>query len=133
MSDTDDPLFPPDWEWQRYEDATRELAAQRVVYEHQRGQISAEEGQILLERMSIWHLEQCAAGRLPSRHARREKGEELQAIWQRLIRATRKVYTDGNLSRGRGHESADLHWRFPASEPRIARTRGPGRSRGARR
>lgn len=134
MSETDDPLFPPEWEWQRYEDATRELAAQRVVYESRIDRISAEEGRVLLEKMSIWHMEQCGTGNLPSRHARSEKGEELQAIWRGLIQATRQAHVDGTLIRGRNHDSVNLTGSHPTQPERWqTRTRESGRGRGGRR
>ena len=130
MSEKDDPLFPPEWGWQRYEDATRELAAQHVVYESGLGRVSAEEGRVVLEKMSVWHMEQCGAGRLPTRHARSEKGDELQVIWRGLLQATRQAHADGQLSCGHDHEAVDLMRRpFPPQEPMPARTREPGRKR----
>lgn len=134
MSETDAPLFPPHWEWQHYEHATRELAAQRVIYESGLDRMSAEEGRVVLEKMSLWHMEQCGAGNLPGRHARSEKGEELQAIWRGLMQATRQAHADGNLTRGHDHETVDLmRGQFPAQMPYPARTQERGRSRGARR
>ena len=74
-----EPLFPADWGWQNYEEATKESAAQYVVYFNEQPVYSEEQSRTFREKSTIWTFEQQQEEQ-PSFAAQEEKGVAYENI-----------------------------------------------------
>ena len=108
MSEKDDPLFPPEWGWQRYEGSVQEDTAQSVRCYRQRHQLTSHQIAMLKIRRRLWSWMQLQADRLPTREAVCEKDDRLDAIRTSLFAQTMRQYDEGTLAGGHDHEAVDL-------------------------
>ena len=66
MSKDDDAVFPPDWDWQKYEPAVREEAAQRHIQNEFAEIVSPADLEAIQSKMLTWRDQQKKAGLLPT-------------------------------------------------------------------
>lgn len=125
-----EPLFPPEWEWQNYEEATREFAAQNVVYVYERHDYSDDQNQAFKDKAALWYGEQTDAGNLPSYIEKIEKRELYQKIWEGLIEDTKQNYCTGTLTRGHAHITVEHEdWPHSPFDDRVFQVRKNERDR----
>lgn len=109
QSEDDERLFPPEWGWEAYEDATRELAAQLARYgENTNPAAPMQENYAFLDRSQIWMHEQRAEGLLPTCNEQEEMGAAYEEIWARLLADSKAAHERGSLTGGHALESVDL-------------------------
>ena len=107
------PLFPPEWGWENYEEAIREQAAQFARrQDHSYPVVGLREHYDYVDRMDAWRHLETDAGRLPTWEKIESKGEAYHEIWRRLEKESQRAYDTGTLAGGDAHESIDLsEWR----------------------
>ena len=108
MSKIDEPLFPPEWGWQRYEDAIREDVAIQVRLSHQRSQLSRDEWEAEFRKYYAWQANLILSDLLPILFFDCPDMHLYGRILRQLNVSTMIAYRNGELSRGHAHQTADL-------------------------
>lgn len=102
---SEDHVFPPEWNWQRYEPVMREWMAQRarMIEEEKRGHIAE-----LLEKEMLsetWRSDQELKGDFPPFAEREKYGDQYIQCLDRLLNEAQKDLREGRLRGGKEHLS----------------------------
>jgi len=101
--DTQIGIFPPDWGWDHYEEATKELAAQHARAVGAADFLTQGEQSDLRNQMMVWMMEQRSAGNLPSAEEEAQRSDAYSEIYTQLLGNAQLDLEAGSLDGGFAH------------------------------